>query len=215
MNHLAIIADGNRRWAAAYNLPKAAGYYQGLLTIERIGTWAIKKGIKFITLYCFSTENWSRPKEEIDSLKDLATDYFDRQGKWYLKNNIKTIFSGRKDRLDAHLLERIERLEDMTKDCDGLNMIFCIDYGGRDEIVRAIATGARTEEELDCVISKGIPHPDAILRTGGQQRLSNFMLWQSAYSELFFVDYFFPELDDKKLNKVVEDFNARKRNYGG
>lgn len=167
MNHLAIIADGNRRWAKKEGLPKKAGYVQGLLIIENCCDWAIKNNIKFLTFYCLSTENLKRTKEEIDLLVNLAHQYFDEQSEWYINKKIRVIFSGRKDRLDRGLIKKGEELEKATKNGDSLTLTICLDYGGRDEIVRAIAAGARTEEEITSFLTKKIPEPDVILRTGG------------------------------------------------
>lgn len=214
MKHLAIIADGNRRWAEKNNLPKKAGYAQGLLVIENCCDWAIENNIKFLTFYCLSTENLKRSKEEVDLLMRLAHQYFDEQSDWYINKKIRVLFSGRKDRIDKTLIQKSEKLEEATKNGSSLTLTICFDYGGRDEIARAIASGARTEEEITAFLTKEVPEPDVILRTGGQLRLSNFLIWQSAYSELFFLNCYFPDLKDTDLSEINKEYYTRKRNYG-
>lgn len=214
MEHLAIIADGNRRWAKENNLPKATGYSQGLMVIENCCDWAIENNIKFLTIFCLSTENLKRTKEEIDLLMSLAHQYFDEQGDWYINKKIRVCFSGRKDRIDKELIRKSEILEQATKQGDALTLIICFDYGGRDEIVRAIASGAKTEEEISSFLTQKAPEPDVILRTGGQLRLSNFLIWQGAYSELFFLETYFPDLKNNDLTNLKVEYSTRKRNYG-
>lgn len=214
MKHLAIIADGNRRWAAANDLPYRAGYVQGLMTIERCCDWALENGIEYLTVYCFSTENWNRPQEQVGLLMDLAKWYFDDRRDWYVHMGIRVRFKGRRDRFDNEFLARMNRIESDTRDCSRMTVVICVDYGGRDEIQRAINSGARTVEEITSLVSEGIPDPDVVLRTGGEYRLSNFLLWQSAYSELFFSPVLFPDLDDSTLSALLSDYQKRKRTYG-
>lgn len=214
MKHLAIIADGNRRWARANDLPVRSGYMQGLVTIENCCDWAIERNVKYLTMFCFSTENWNRPKEEVDLLMGLARWYFSSQRNWYVNRGIRVRFLGRRDRFDTDFLDIINRMERDTADGCFLTLTICIDYGGRDEIARAVYCGARTEEEISEFLSRGIPDPDAILRTGGEYRLSNFLLWQSAYSELLFTKTFFPDLNDTIMDELLDEYRSRKRNYG-
>ena len=196
------------------NFPKKLGYMQGLITIENCCDWAIKNKIKYLTIFCFSTENWIRTKEEIDLLMELARTYFVAQKNWYINKDISVHFSGRKDRLDKDILKKSQILEQDTKNGKTLTLTICIDYGSKDEIARAIAAGARTVEEIDSILTENFPDPDVILRTGGQHRLSNFLLWQGAYSELFFLDCLFPDLSDSDLDQVKTEFQKRKRTYG-
>lgn len=214
MKHLAIIADGNRRWAKANGLPINMGYVQGLTIIENCCDWAIKNNIPYLTVYCFSTENWNRPQNEVNLLMDLARWYFGDRREWYVAAGIKVRFSGRRDRFDEDFLDKMEKMEEATSDGKTMTLTICVDYGGRDEIARAIASGANTEEGITAVISNGIPDPDAILRTGGEQRLSNFLLWQSAYAELFFYPVLFPAIEYADLDALLREYNSRKRNYG-
>lgn len=215
MQHLAIIADGNRRWAKRMGLPIKAGYLQGLVAIENCCDWAISRNVKNLTIFCFSTENWNRPPDEIKLLKELARWYILDKCGWYVNKDIHVQFIGRRDRVSRNLIEVMEYMERETVGCTTMNLTVCVDYGGRDEIARAIASGAKTEEELSAVLSHGLPDPDVILRPGGQSRLSNFLLWQSAYSELFFTETLFPDLSYDELDTMLNNFKARKRNYGG
>lgn len=214
MRHLAIIADGNRRWAAAQGLPKEAGHAQGLNVIEHCCEWAISRGVKMLTFYCFSTENWGRESGEVDHIMDLARWYFRERREWFVTRGIRVRFAGRRDRLAKDLVEDMETMEEETKQGDALTLTICADYGGRDAITRAVQHGARTEQELDVALTGEVPTPDAILRTGGEMRLSNFLLWQAAYAELFFSRTFFPALEDAELDEVLNEYGERKRNYG-
>lgn len=214
MRHLAIIADGNRRWAAAQGLPKEAGHAQGLNVIERCCEWAISRGVKMLTFYCFSTENWGRESGEADHIMDLARWYFRERREWFVTRGIRVRFAGRRDRLAKDLVEDMETMEEETKQGDAMTLTICADYGGRDAITRAVQHGARTEQELDVALTGEVPTPDAILRTGGEMRLSNFLLWQAAYAELFFSRTFFPALEDAELDEVLNEHGERKRNYG-
>ena len=214
MRHLAIIADGNRRWAASQNLPKEAGHAQGLNVIERCCEWAISRDVKMLTVYCFSTENWGRESGEVDRIMDLARWYFRERREWVVIRGIRVRFAGRRDRLAADLVESMSVMEDETRGCNTLTLTICADYGGRDAITRAVQHGARTEQELDMALTAEIPTPDAILRTGGEMRLSNFLLWQAAYAELFFSPTMFPALEDAELDEVLNEYGERKRNYG-
>mgnify|MGYP004566704765 FL=1 len=214
MRHLAIIADGNRRWAASQNLPKEAGHAQGLNVIEHCCEWAISRGVKMLTFYCFSTENWGRESGEVDQIMDLARWYFRERREWFVTRGIRVRFAGRRDRLAKDLVEDMETMEEETKQGDALTLTICADYGGRDAITRAVQHGARTEQELDVALTGEVPTPDAILRTGGEMRLSNFLLWQAAYAELFFSRTFFPALEDAELDEVLNEHGERKRNYG-
>lgn len=214
MRHLAIIADGNRRWAASQNLPKEAGHAQGLNVIERCCEWAISRDVKMLTVYCFSTENWGRERGEVDHIMDLARWYFRERREWYISRGIRVRFAGRRDRLAADLVKSMGVMEDETRECDALTLTICADYGGHDAIARAVQGGARTERELDEALTTEIPTPDAILRTGGEMRLSNFLLWQAAYAELFFSPTMFPALEDAELDAVKDEYAKRTRNFG-
>lgn len=213
MRHLAIICDGNRRWAKANGLPPEAGHAQGLVTIERCCGWAIERRVYTLTLYVFSTENWRRSVREVDNLMTMARDYFRDRKDWYVSQSIRVCFRGRRDRVPVDLMEIMEDAEAVTAEGTALTLNICVDYGGRDEIARAVEAGARTQEELDAALMWA-PEPDVILRTGGQQRLSGFLLWQCAYSELIFTDTLFPALEAGELDRVATEFERRVRNFG-
>lgn len=214
MKHLAIICDGNRRWAVANGLPPEAGHAQGLTAIERCCEWAVERGVPFLTVYCFSTENWRRAQAEVDHIMNLARWYFDERREWYIARNIRVCFTGRRDRLAADIVASMATMERDTAGGTALTLTICADYGGRDEIARAIQAGAQTETEITTALTSYVPEPDAILRTGGEMRLSNFLLWQGAYSELFFSRTLFPDLDEVELDHVLEEFRQRTRNFG-
>lgn len=167
-----------------------------------------------LTFYCFSTENWGRESSEVDHIMDLARWYFRERREWFVTRGIRVRFAGRRDRLAKDLVEDMETMEEETKQGDALTLTICADYGGRDAITRAVQHGARTEQELDVALTGEVPTPDAILRTGGEMRLSNFLLWQAAYAELFFSRTFFPALEDAELDEVLNEDGERKRNYG-
>lgn len=214
MRHLAIIADGNRRWAASQNLPKEAGHAQGLNVIEHCCEWAISRGVKMLTFYCFSTENWGRESGEVDHIMDLARWYFRERREWFVTCGIRVRFAGRRDRLAKDLVEDMETMEEETKQGDALTLTICADYGGHDAIARAVQSGAKTVHEIDEALTAEIPTPDAILRTGGERRLSNFLLWQAAYAELFFSPTMFPALEDSELDALLEEYSTRTRKFG-
>ena len=214
LKHIAIIADGNRRWAELQDLPIEFGYTQGLVTIENLCTWALENNIPYLTVYCFSTENWKRPTNEVNMLMALGREHLFKKN-WYVNKNIHVKFYGRKDRMAPDLVQSQNEMEEATQNCSGLYLTICFDYGGRDDIITAIQHGIQTEEDMDAYMTQFFPNPDIILRTGGEYRLSNFLLWQSAYAELFFIKDLFPDLNDTIMNQIVQDFNHRKRNFGG
>ncbi len=213
MRHLAIICDGNRRWARANGLPAEAGHTQGITVIGRCCDWAIGAGVPYLTVYAFSTENWRRSKTELNHLHNLIRTYFESNKGWYVARGVRVCFRGRRDRVPADVVEVMEDMEAATAEGTALVLNICVDYGGRDEIARAVEAGAQTREELDAALMWA-PEPDVILRTGGQMRLSGFLLWQCAYSELVFTDTMFPALEAGELDRVAAEFERRTRNYG-
>lgn len=214
LKHIAVIADGNRRWAKQRHLPTGLGYMQGLVTIENLCEWAIAANVPYLTVYCFSTENWKRPPVEVNMIMSIGRDYGLKKD-WYVNRNIHVQFYGRTDRLEKDIVNTCREIEMATQHCDALNLTICLDYGGKNEIITAIQNGITTEEKMDEYMTRLFPNPDIILRTGGEYRLSNFLMWQSAYSELFFIDTLFPDLTDEIMNTIVTNFEKRKRNYGG
>lgn len=214
IDHLAIIADGNRRWARRNGFPAEAGHAQGLTAIERCCDWAIARKVGTLTVFCFSTENRNRSEGEITHILDLARLYCAEKRYWYIARGIRVRFIGREDFFPPDILDSFRALENDTAQGIALTLNICADYGGRDAIARAVASGARTETELDKVLTAEIPTPDAILRTGGDMRLSNFLLWQAAYAELFFSATLFPDLEERELDLTATAFDVRRRNYG-
>lgn len=226
--HVAIILDGNGRWAKAKGMPRNYGHVQGAKTVEVICEEAYKMGIQYLTVYAFSTENWNRPQDEVDALMKLLRNYMKNCLKTAEKNRMCVRVLGDKSRLDEDIRTRIEELEQATKDNDGLHFQIAINYGGRDELVRAVkrvsekvaAGDLRPEEVNEQLISNhldtaGIPEPDLLIRTCNEQRISNFLLWQLAYTEFYFTPVPWPDFSKEELVKAVEAYNHRDRRYGG
>ncbi len=227
-NHVAIILDGNGRWARAKGMPRNYGHVQGAKQVELICEKAYKMGIKYLTVYAFSTENWSRPQDEVDALMKLLRKYMKNCIKTADKNDMCVRIIGDKTRLDPDLQESIAKLEEHTKNNTGLRFQVAINYGSRDEIVRAtrrlaerVAKGEIKPEEItDTMISDhldtaGLPDPDLMIRTCNEQRISNYLLWQLAYAELYFTPVAWPDFDEEELKKAVEAYNQRNRKFGG
>ena len=214
LTHVAVIADGNGRWAERRGLERSAGHEQGLNKVEDMMHWCVDIGIPVLSVYCFSWENWSRPKEEVDALFDMANQYFERYRE-FAENNIRVVISGTRERVPPESVEKMERIQRETAHCDGLTLNLCCNYSGRMEIVDAIAKGARTGEEITAALYQFLPEPDLIIRTGGFQRLSNFLLWQSAYSELYFTETLFPDFSLGEFRHAVRRFEATRRKRGG
>ena len=226
--HVAIILDGNGRWAKAKGMPRNYGHVQGAKTVETICEDAYRMGIQYLTVYAFSTENWNRPRDEVDALMKLLRNYMKTCLKTAEKNRMCVRVLGEKSRLDEDIQNRILELEEATKDNDGLHFQIAINYGGRDEIVRASRKMARavargellaeeiTEETVSGYLdTAGIPEPDLLIRTCNEQRISNFLLWQLAYTEFYFTPVLWPDFTKEELIKAVEAYNNRDRNYGG
>ena len=215
MKHLAIIPDGTRRWSKDNRLPLGVGYAHSLLIGETCCEWALQRGIESLTFYVFSTENWKRTSEEVGVIFKLLEEQLEERLEWFKNKGIKIVFLGRKERLPKTFASLCEKAENFTKDEKNLKLFFCLNYGGRDEVAQAISYGAKTEQEITDFIESIHPTPDLILRTGRQQRLSNFLLWQSAYAELMFIEPYFPELTFTMLDQVIEEYSERSRTYGG
>lgn len=226
-NHVAIILDGNGRWAKAKGMPRNYGHVQGAKTVEVICEEAYKMGIQYLTVYAFSTENWNRPQDEVDALMKLLRNYMKTCLTTAKKNRMCVRVIGDKTRLDEDIRTRIAELEEATKDNDGLHFQIAINYGGRDEIVRAVKKLEQklekgelsveniTEESLNnCLDTAGIPDPDLLIRTCNEQRISNFLLWQLAYTEFYFTPVAWPDFSKEELLKAVEAYNHRDRRYG-
>ena len=225
--HVAIILDGNGRWAKCKGMPRNYGHVQGAKTVEVICEEAYRMGIQYLTVYAFSTENWNRPADEVDALMGLLRNYMKTCLKTAAKNNMCVRVIGEKSRLDEDIRKRINELENATRDNTGLHFQIAINYGGRDEIVRAVRkladqvrTGelspeAITEQSFDNALdTAGIPEPDLLIRTCNEQRISNFLLWQLAYTEFYFTPVAWPDFSKEELEKAVEAYNKRDRRYG-
>ena len=227
-NHVAIILDGNGRWAKKRFLPRKAGHAAGARTVEQICEDAYHMGINYLTVYAFSTENWKRPQDEVDALMKLPRQYLKDCIKRSTKNNMCVKVIGDTTLLAEDMRESIRELEEATKDNTGLHFQVALNYGSRDEMLRGIRALCRdvgagkyketeiTEEFFASYLdTKGIPDPDLMIRTSGEKRLSNFMLWQLAYSEFYFTDVLWPDFDKKELQKAIDYYNARDRRFGG
>ena len=226
--HVAIILDGNGRWAKAKGMPRNYGHVQGAKTVEVICEEAYRMGIQYLTVYAFSTENWNRPKDEVDALMKLLRNYMKTCLQTAKKNRMCVRVLGEKSRLDQDIRDRIAELEEATKDNDGLHFQIATNYGGRDEILRAAKKLVRkveqgqlkaadlTEADLSgCLDTAGIPDPDLLIRTCNEQRISNFLLWQLAYTEFYFTPVPWPDFSKEELVRAVEAYNHRDRRYGG
>lgn len=226
--HVAIILDGNGRWAKARGMPRNYGHVQGAKNVETICEAAYKMGIQYLTVYAFSTENWSRPQDEVAALMKLLRNYMKTCLKTAEKNRMCVRVLGDKSRLDEDIRTRIQELEEATKNNDGLHFQIAINYGGRDEIVRAVKKIAEeaeagrlksheiTEERMSGFLdTAGLPEPDLLIRTCNEQRISNFLLWQLAYTEFYFTPIPWPDFTREELIKAVEAYNHRDRKLGG
>ena len=226
--HIAIILDGNGRWAKAKGMPRNYGHAQGSKNVERICEEAWRMGIKYLTVYAFSTENWSRPESEVAALMKLLRNYMKTCLKTAAKNDMKIRVIGDIEPLDDDIKSRIRELEAATVNNGGLNFTIALNYGSRDEIVRAsrriakdCAEGRLDPDRIDESVfesyldTHGIPDPDLMIRTSGEQRLSNYLLWQLAYSEFYFTDVPWPDFTKEELVKAVEEYNHRDRRFGG
>ena len=225
--HIAIILDGNGRWAKAKGLPRKYGHIEGAKTVEVICEEAYKMGVQYLTVYAFSTENWNRPKDEVDALMTLLRNYMKTCLKTAEKNRMCVRVIGDKTGLDDDIKNRIDELEKATVNNDGLHFQIALNYGGRDEIVRAVKNIAERvkageiavddiSEELvsDSLDTKGVPEPDLLIRTCNEQRISNFLLWQLAYTEFYFTEVAWPDFSKEELTKAIEAYNKRDRKYG-
>lgn len=222
--HVAIILDGNGRWAKTKGMPRNYGHAQGAKNVERICEDAYHMGIKYLTVYAFSTENWKRSGEEVDALMSLLRSYMKTCVKTARKNHMCVRVIGDKTGLAEDIQQSIARLEQESRDQDGLNFTIAINYGSRDEICRAVRkivkSGIRPEEITEETISEhldtaGIPDPDLLIRTSGELRLSNYLMWQLAYTEFYFTDVHWPDFTKGELEKAIEQYSQRQRRYGG
>lgn len=215
--------DGNGRWAKKRSLPRTAGHIAGAKTFKNIARYCNKIGLEYLTVYAFSTENWKRPKDEVDGIMNLLRDYL-KDAENFMDENIKVKFIGNLEPLADDIKELIKKDEDGSKDATGLKLNIAINYGGRDEITNAvkniISDGVKSEDITEDMISEnlytaGMPDPDFIIRPSGEYRLSNYLIWQSAYAEYWFSDILWPDFKPKHLDQAIDDYNHRNRRFGG
>jgi len=226
--HIAIIMDGNGRWAKQRGLPRSAGHRAGINRVKAILNAARELGIEVITFFAFSTENWSRPKKEVDMLMRSLNDFLERELKGMDKDNIRLKIIGGGDPIPAYLQKKIKEAEDKTKDNTGLTVLLALNYGARQEIVEAVRKIADAVlkkrinlEDLDVdtfgryLYTAGLPDPDLLIRTSGEMRISNFLLWQISYAELYFPDKHWPDFSKEDLKQAIAVYQKRERRYGG
>lgn len=224
LRHLAVIMDGNGRWAKKHHLPRLAGHRAGAESLDRTMHWCKEAGISYLTVYAFSTENWKRSKGEVAGLMKLLSHFIKVKEKELIKNGIAFRVIGRREDLSPKLQKEIAALEEKTKGGD-FTLVVALSYGGRDEIIRAASKLAANgllgfdrvdEEAFECCLdTAGIPDPDLIIRTSGELRLSNFLLWQAAYAEFYFTDVLWPDFDKAEFDKALASFSKRERRMGG
>ncbi len=221
--HIAIIMDGNGRWAKKRKMPRSAGHVAGAKTFKTIARYCNKIGLEYLTVYAFSTENWKRPKDEVEGIMNLLRDYL-KDAENFKDENIRVRFIGNLEPLADDIKELIEKNEKGSANATGLNLNIAINYGGRDEItnaVKAIVNSGISAEDIDestisqNLYTKGMPDPDFIIRPSGEYRLSNYLIWQSAYAEYWFSDVLWPDFTPNHLEKAIEEYNNRNRRFGG
>lgn len=226
--HIAIIMDGNGRWAKEKGLPRTTGHREGVKRVKELVRAAAELGVKAVTLYAFSTENWARPKNEINMLMRYLNNFLEREVRELDKNNIKFLVIGRDEPLPKYIQEKIRKAENKTKDNTGLTLVLALNYGSRQEIVDAVKRFARevilgktSIEDLNeqsfgsYLYTLGLPDPDLLIRKSGEMRISNFLLWQLSYAELIFVKKNWPDFKKKDLEETIEEFQQRERRFGG
>ncbi len=219
--HIAVIMDGNGRWAQSRGLPRVAGHYEGVKRAEELVQHCIEVGVEYLTLFTFSTENWKRPKEEVQTLFELFESYMKSKQEEFIQRGMSIRFIGRRDRLPRGLVKLMERIEESTKHLSTIKVCLAVDYGGRDDILRAVNRALKMgSKELDeesfssLLDTSGIPDPDLLIRTAGEKRISNFLLWNLAYTELYFTDVYWPDFTKEEFLKALEDYSKRRRKFG-
>lgn len=225
--HIGFIMDGNGRWAEKRGLQRKFGHKEGAKTFKKIVKYCKKIGIKYITFFAFSTENWKRPSDEVEAIMELFDKYLD-EVREHIKENVRVMFIGDKSVFDDNFRSKMIALEEDSKDFDSMTLILAINYGGRDDIIHAakqvselvksgIISSSQIDESLfsNLLYTKGIPDVDYIIRPSGELRISNFLIWQAAYAEYYFTDILWPDFSEKDLDKALDDFKHRKRRYGG
>ncbi|HAF07585.1 MAG: Isoprenyl transferase [candidate division TA06 bacterium 32_111] len=223
--HIAIIMDGNGRWAKLKGKNRLYGHRKGVESVRKIIKYSAKVGVKYLTLYTFSTENWNRPKNEVNGLMKLFSKLLEHEIPELYKNNVRILFTGRRNRLPKELLDKMDNAEEVTKNNTGLTLILAFDYGGRQEIVDTCKEVCRKlklnqieklddEEFSKHLYLPDVPDPDLVIRTSGEFRISNFLLWQTAYSEFYFTEVLWPDFDEEEFDKALDDYSKRERRFG-
>lgn len=225
--HIGIIMDGNGRWAKQRGLPRTAGHKKGAENLKTVLNIARKSGVKIITLYAFSSENWSRPQEEVSTLMNLFREYLKNDIQELIKENVKVSFIGDRERFDADLKEKMDEIEATTKNMTGFHVVLALSYGARGDILKSVKKiaskvkeGALSLDEIDETVfasslsTAGIPDPDLIIRTSGEERVSNFLLWELAYAEFYFTKTLWPDFGEKEFLLALADFEQRQRRFG-
>lgn len=219
--HIAIIMDGNGRWAKSHGLNRTAGHEEGAKVVRKITTHCNNIGIRYLTLYAFSTENWNRPKLEVDFLMKLLGRYLKNELPTYLANNVRFKAIGDLSKFNKSLLQTIYTTEQKTAHCSGLTQIIALNYGSQNEITRAVNKAFAAKEPItESTIEKYLdtafaPPVDLLIRTSGEVRISNFLLWQIAYAEMFFTNTYWPDFDESELDDILDEFTKRERRFGG
>ena len=227
LQHIAFIMDGNRRWAKKRGLPVVMGHKKGAETLVDTAKAVKNLGVKYMTVYAFSTENWQREKSEVDGLMNLLRNYLDNSFKELEENNARIVFICERYMLASDIVAKMASIEERTSKNDGLTLCVALSYGGRQEITAAakkiaqlVKNGDLRPEDVDCdtfasmLYTAGMPEPDLLIRTSGEQRISNYLLWQLAYSEMYFSPTLWPDFSKAELEEIVKDFNSRERRYG-
>lgn len=227
LQHIAFIMDGNRRWAKARGLPIIAGHEKGAKTLTEVAKAAKDLGVKYITVYAFSTENWKREKSEVEGLMNLLRKYLKESFKELEENNARIMFIGERDMLASDIVADMEKIENRTAKNDGITLCVALSYGGRQEIVAATRKIAELAQNgglnikdidekkfSDMLYTKDLPDPDLLIRTSGEERISNFLLWQLSYSEFYFSDTLWPDFSKEELVKIIDEYKNRERRYG-
>ncbi len=220
--HVAIIMDGNGRWAKRRGLPRVFGHREGAKAVEKAISFAKEVGVRYLSLFAFSTENWERPKSEIDAIFSLLVEYVNKKVPYLLEKNARLRFIGRREGLPDHILTTILEAEEKTNHCDSLDVIIALNYSGRAEIVDAVKkiltenpnVEINEENFRNYLYLPEIPDPDLLIRTSGEKRISNFMLWELAYTELYFTETLWPDFDEKEFLKALYDYQSRERRFG-
>lgn len=224
--HIAIIMDGNGRWAKKRGLTRSMGHREGSRTLKKIVEACYQLGVRYLTVYAFSTENWSRPKEEVDELMKLLLEYLRNAERELAGKKVRIRVIGEKKHLPGEIIKEIKRVEENTENIEGLDFIIALNYGGRQELVEAVSNlvedakaGLISEIDEEAISGRlytnGIPDPDLLIRTSGEMRISNFLIWQLSYSEFFFCDVLWPDFSEVNLNDAIISYQGRQRRFGG